>query len=326
MTALLSIEDLHVVFETDRGLVRAVNGASFSLEAGETLGLVGESGCGKTVTGLSILQLIPAPPGRIAGGRILFEDRNLLDLAPAQLRRIRGEAIAMIFQEPLSALNPVLGVGAQVVEMIQAHQPVSKGESRRRSIEAFREVGLADPDGTFQAYPHQLSGGMRQRVLIAMAIVLRPKLVIADEPTTALDVTIQAQIISVFKRLKAEHQMTLLLISHDLGVVVQLADRIAVMYAGHVVEEAPTATLFRTPRHPYTRGLLDAIPARRQSGQLPQGIPGTVPDAADVPSGCPFHPRCPRVVEVCRGTFPETTRFGGGQRAACYNPQPHEVA
>ncbi len=322
MTPLLEVDNLHVVFDTDRGAVRAVNGVSFAVQPGETLGLVGESGCGKTMTAQAILRLIPSPPGRIAGGRILFDGEDVLLARPERLRRLRGAAIGMIFQEPLSALNPVLSVGTQLTELLTAHGSVSRTAMRQQALETLSEVGLPDPPALLRAYPHQLSGGMRQRVVIAMAIALRPRLVIADEPTTALDVTVQAQIITLFKQLKARHHMTLLLISHDVGVMVQLADRIAVLYAGHVVEEAPTATLFTAPRHPYTRGLLAAIPARRAPGELPEAIPGAVPDAAQLPSGCPFHPRCPRVLEVCRGTFPEMTVFDPAHRAACYNPEP----
>ena len=325
MTPLLALEDLKVEFRTDRGTVQAVNGISLAIQPGETVGLVGESGCGKSVTGLAILGLVPSPPGRVAGGRVLFEGRNLLTLPAADLRRVRGEAISMVFQDPLSALNPVLGIGAQSVELLKAHGRISAGEAKRRVLDAFSDVGLPDPAAVFAAYPHQLSGGMRQRVLIATAILLRPKLVIADEPTTALDVTIQAQLIALFQRLKAEYRLTLLLISHDLGVVVQLADRVAVMYAGRLVEEAPTAALFHAPRHPYTKGLLDSIPSRWR-GAAPRGIPGAVPDAADLPAGCPFHPRCPRAIDPCRGVFPETTNFGAGHRGACYNPEPAGAA
>jgi len=322
---LLSIEHLSVEFETDRGVVRAVNGVSLSVAAGETLGLVGESGCGKSVTGLSILRLLPSPPGRITGGRIAFEGEDVLAASMPRMREIRGAAISMIFQDPLSALNPVMTSGRQVMELVQAHERVGEAQARERMLTALRDAGLPDPAAAADAYPHELSGGMRQRVMIAMAIVLRPQLVIADEPTTAVDVTVQAQLISLFQRLKATHGMALLLISHDLGVVAQLADRIAVMYAGHVVEEAPTKELFRSPRHPYTRGLLDSIPSRQAPGTLPQGIPGTVPDPVTLPSGCPFHPRCPRRVERCPQTFP-MTELQEASRFACYNPEPHAHA
>lgn len=322
MSALLEIHDLEVVFETDRGLVRAVNGLSLSIQAGETLGLVGESGCGKTVTGMSVMRLLPCPPGRITGGSIRLDGEDLLGLSEERMRKLRGSKLGMVFQDPLSALNPVLRVGAQLTELIRAHTSQRSMQARRRVLEAFSEVGLPDPGRVFEAYPYQLSGGMRQRALIAMAFLLHPALIIADEPTTALDVTVQAQIIALCQKLKAQYRMTMLLISHDLGVVAQLADRIGVMYAGKLVEEAPTRKLLTTPRHPYTKGLLEALPARRRDGALPQAIPGSVPNPVALPSGCPFHPRCARVQDRCKSDYPNTSSFGEGHRGACHNPEP----
>ncbi|HEX9780368.1 MAG TPA: ABC transporter ATP-binding protein [bacterium] len=318
MAALLEIEGLHVLFRTDRGLVRAVNGASLRVGEGDTVGLVGESGCGKSVTASAVLGLVPSPPGELAAGRILFDGRDLARASREELRRVRGAKIGMVFQDPLSALNPVLTIEAQLTETLHAHERLSRADARARALEALRDVGLPDPAQHLKAYPHQLSGGMRQRVMIAMAIVLRPALLIADEPTTALDVTVQAQLIALLRELKRRHRMAMLLISHDLGVVVQLAERIAVMYAGHVVEEAPTVELFRRPRHPYTRGLLEAVPGR---GTPARGIPGAVPDAAALPGGCPFHPRCPRAQTRCREVFPDDTG-SLGRRFACHNPEP----
>jgi oligopeptide/dipeptide ABC transporter ATP-binding protein len=316
--ALLEVEDLTIAFHTDRGIVRAVNGISFGLGAGQTLGLVGESGCGKSVTASALLRLLPAPLAQLSG-RVRFQGRDVLAMQGNDLLSVRGKGIGLIFQDPQSALNPVFGIGSQMTETIRAHGG-DRSSARAQAMDALRDVGLPDPDAILSMYPHQLSGGMRQRVLIAMALTLHPKLLIADEPTTALDLTVQAQIIELLQRLKAKHDLSLLLISHDLGVVAQLADRMAVMYAGKIVESGPLRSVFESPRHPYTRGLIDAIPSVSRKGPLSAGIPGTVPDAARLPGGCAFHPRCARVVDPCRTTSPEIT-MEADRIFECHNPQ-----
>jgi peptide/nickel transport system ATP-binding protein len=316
---LLQIEDLRTVFRTDLGDVSAVSGVTFQVNAGETLGLVGESGCGKSVTALSVLRLVPSPPGRIAGGRILFRGDDLVRASEERMRKIRGNEISMVFQEPMTALNPVYTVGNQIAEAIQLHQKVDGKEARRRTIAMLEHVGIPSPEERVDAYPHQLSGGMRQRVMIAMALSCRPALLIADEPTTALDVTIQAQILDLLRRLQKEMGMAVLLITHDLGVVAEMADRVVVMYAGRVVEEAPVRELYRSPRHPYTRALLTSIP-RVETG--PRGrlavIPGTVPPPFATPPGCPFHPRCAFTADVCRTVVPELETVEGPHRVRCH--------
>ncbi|HYK83622.1 MAG TPA: ABC transporter ATP-binding protein [Gemmatimonadales bacterium] len=320
MDPLLRVRDLKTYFVTElgSGTARAVDGVSFELFPGETLGVVGESGCGKTVTSLSILRLIPEPPGHIRPGSFIeFEGRNLLTLAPRELRAIRGNQIAMIFQEPLTSLNPVLTVGDQIAEAAIVHQGLSHTAARRRAIAMLQLVGLPDPATRVDHYPHQMSGGMRQRVMIAMALVCHPKLLIADEPTTALDVTIQAQILELLDRLQAELGMAVMLITHDLGVVAGTADRVVVMYAGQVVEQAPTVQLFARPLHPYTEGLLASVPRldlppTRGRGRL-HSIPGQVPAATAWPSGCRFHPRCPHAWERCREEEPPPLDAGTGE-------------
>jgi oligopeptide/dipeptide ABC transporter ATP-binding protein len=304
---LLRVRDLKTYFVTDRGAgtARAVDGVSFDLHPGETLGIVGESGCGKTVTSLSILRLIPEPPGHIRpGSYIEFEGRNLLTLAPKELRAIRGNRIAMIFQEPMTSLNPVLTIGDQVAEAAIVHQQLSRRAARARAIEMLRQVGIPDPGSRVDDYPHQLSGGMRQRVMIAMALICHPQILIADEPTTALDVTIQAQILELLTRLQQQLSMAVLLITHDLGVVAGSADRVVVMYAGQVVETAPTPELFARPRHPYTEGLMASIPRLDRPRERLHSIPGSVPAATAWPAGCRFHPRCPFAWEKCRTEEP----------------------
>jgi oligopeptide/dipeptide ABC transporter ATP-binding protein len=310
---LLRVRDLKTYFVTEqgRGTARAVDGVSFEVQPGETLGIVGESGCGKTVTSLSILRLIPEPPGHIRPGSFIeFEGRNLLTLEPRDLRAIRGNQIAMVFQEPMTSLNPVFTVGDQIAEAAILHQGLSRAAGRARAIEMLKLVGIPDPEERVDHYPHQMSGGMRQRVMIAMALVCRPKLLIADEPTTALDVTIQAQILELLDRLQAELGMAVMLITHDLGVVAGSADRVVVMYAGQVVEQAPTPELFARPLHPYTEGLLasvprlDAPPAGARAGGRLHSIPGQVPAATAWPSGCRFHPRCPYAWDRCRAEEP----------------------
>jgi len=319
---VLRVHDLKTYFVTDRGsgTARAVDGVSFELAAGETLGIVGESGCGKTVMSLSILRLIPEPPGHILPGSFIeFEGRNLLTLPPRELRAVRGNRIAMVFQEPMTSLNPVLPVGAQVAEAALVHQKLSRADARTRTIDLLRLVGIPDPETRVDDYPHQLSGGMRQRVMIAMALICHPQILIADEPTTALDVTIQAQILDLLGRLRRELNMAVLLITHDLGVVAGSADRVVVMYAGQVVETAATRTLFATPRHPYTEGLLASIPRLDQPRERLRSIPGSVPPATAWPTGCRFHPRCPYAWDKCRSEEPPLLDTGApGHSARCW--------
>jgi len=303
---LLEIQDLETHFVTDAGTVRAVDGVSLKVWKGETLGIVGESGCGKSVTALSVLRLIPNPPGRIVGGKILLDGRNLLELPEDEMRKVRGGSISMIFQEPMTSLNPVFTVGDQIAEGIRLHQRLSKRDSWSKAVEMLRLVRIPDPDRRVKEYPHQMSGGMRQRVMIAMALSCNPHLLIADEPTTALDVTIQAQILELLNQLKAELGMAVMLITHDLGVVADTAARVVVMYAGRVVEEAPVLELFKNPLHPYTQGLLNSIPRIEKAERRPrlQAIPGMVPDLLDLPRGCKFQARCSKVFDACRGDEP----------------------
>jgi peptide/nickel transport system ATP-binding protein len=317
---LLEIDGLQTNFFTDAGTVRAVDGVSLKVRKGETLGVVGESGCGKSVTALSILRLIPDPPGKIVKGRILLTGRNLLDLPENEMRKVRGASISMIFQEPMTSLNPVFTVGDQIAEGIRLHQRLSKRESWNKAIEMVRLVRIPDPERRVKEYPHQMSGGMRQRVMIAMALSCNPHLLIADEPTTALDVTIQAQILELLNQLKAEMGMAVMLITHDLGVVADTAARVIVMYAGRVVEEAPVMELFTNPLHPYTQGLLASIPRIEKSERRPrlQAIPGMVPDLLDLPRGCKFQARCAKVFEPCRGEEPQLKQVKPDHFVRCY--------
>jgi peptide/nickel transport system ATP-binding protein len=314
-TTLLEIRDLVTEFRTPEGTLRAVDGVSFDVAARSTLGLVGESGCGKSVTALSIMRLVASPPGRIAAGTIRYGGRDLLALRPAEMRAIRGNRIAMIFQEPMTSLNPVFTVGAQVAEAVRLHQRKSRREARAAAIEMFRRVGIPSPEDRVDAYPHQLSGGMRQRVMIAMALACRPDLLIADEPTTALDVTIQAQILDLLRSLQRELGMSILLITHDLGVVAESCDEVIVMYAGRIVERARTETLFAAPRHHYTAGLLRSVPsygdgtAVAEHGRL-QEIRGMVPALNELPHGCKFVDRCPAAAERCRAEEPALVPLG----------------
>jgi oligopeptide/dipeptide ABC transporter ATP-binding protein len=317
---LLAVDGLVTTFPSSRGpgaRVAVVDGVDLALERGETLALVGESGCGKTLTALSILHLVPRP-GRIEAGSIRLEGRELAGLPAVQWRGIRGAAIAMVFQEPMTSLNPVRSVGDQVMEAVRLHERVSRAEARRRALALFERVGIPDPAQRLESYPHQLSGGMRQRAMIAMALAARPRVLVADEPTTALDVTIQAQILELLRELVHELGMAILLITHDLGVVNELADRVAVMYAGRVVEQGGRVELLGAPRHPYTQGLLRAIPARVQPGERLAEIPGAVPSPEAWPPGCRFHPRCPRVFEPCRSRDPGPTRLAGAHAACCH--------
>jgi len=319
---LLEVADLRTVFHAERGAVEAVRGVSFSLANGETLGLVGESGCGKSVTAMSVTRLLREPPAEIlAGSRIRFRGEELLDASPERMRAIRGSGIGMIFQEPMTSLNPVLRVGEQVAETIRAHEGGERAAVRARVVELLDRVGIPEPDRRYEAYPHQLSGGMRQRVMIAIALACGPELLIADEPTTALDVTIQAQILDLLAELRAELGMALLLISHDLAVVSQVADRVAVMYAGRIVEEGPVPGLFRAPRHPYTQGLLRALPRLDAPRGPLAAIPGRVPEPHEVQRGCPFAPRCPEVMPRCRTDDPPPFDVPGG-RARCWLLEP----
>ncbi len=316
---MLEVRDLKTYFFTHDGTVPAVDGVSFHLDYGETLGLVGESGCGKSVTAMSIMRLVATPPGRIAGGDILFNGESLLRKSDAHMRSIRGNDIAMIFQEPMTSLNPVYTVGNQITEAIQLHQGVGAREAMEQAIEMLRKVGIPLPERRVREYPHQLSGGMRQRVMIAMALSCHPSLLIADEPTTALDVTIQAQILDLMRKLKAETSSAILLITHDLGVVAEMCDRVAVMYAGKIVEQATVDDLFFDPQHPYTRGLLNSIPRLTTSGRRLHVIEGMVPSMYDLPTGCRFHPRCPQALDICRREQPPTLTLNGqGRQAACW--------
>ncbi len=320
---LLSVENLKTYFSTDAGEARAVDGVSFSIERGETLGLVGESGCGKSVTSLSIMRLIPEPPGRILGGTIKFRGRDLITLSDADMRKVRGNDIAMIFQEPMTSLNPVFTCGFQIDEAVILHQGLGPAAAREKTVEMLRLVGIPDPGQRANEYPHQLSGGMRQRVMIAMALSCNPDVLIADEPTTALDVTIQAQILELLKRLQEELGMAVLMITHDLGVIAEVADRVAVMYAGKIVESARVEDIFDQPGHPYTQGLLASIPKLDEETERLTVIPGTVPDATRFPSGCRFAPRCSRAEAVCEEAEPPLLTIDGedseeGHTVACW--------
>jgi len=318
---LLSMEHVSTSFFTSKGVVPAVSDVSITIRPGEILGLVGESGCGKSVTSLSIMGLVAAP-GRIVDGRILFEGRDLAKLDHDTMCGIRGNEIAMIFQEPMTSLNPVYTVGRQVGEAIMIHRKVTREEAQQRTLEMFRLVGIPEPETRMDSYPHQLSGGLRQRVMIAMALVCEPKLLIADEPTTALDVTIQAQILELMQDLRKRLNTAIILITHDLGVVAELCDRVVVMYAGEVVEEAGIFELFEQPSHPYTLGLMGSIPGTEASmgsdGRL-QTIPGMVPNLLHLPTGCRFHPRCPMARTLCREKAPPLFELGGGHTAKCWN-------
>ncbi|MGY4802383.1 ABC transporter ATP-binding protein [Teichococcus aerofrigidensis] len=328
--ALLEIENLQTHFRTpDGGVNRAVDGLSFHVEAGETVAIVGESGCGKSVTSMSILRLIPEPPGKIAG-QIRFNGRSLLDLSDREMRAIRGNEISMIFQEPMTSLNPVLSIGKQIGEALRLHQGLSKSEAEAKAVEMLTLVGIPAPDKRVKEYPHQLSGGMRQRVMIAIALACNPKLLIADEPTTALDVTIQAQILDLMRDLKHRVGAAIVLITHDLGVVAEVAERVIVMYAGRKVEEARVEDLFRTPRHPYTQGLLGAVPKLGSSldGETERlaEIPGLVPSLKEKIQGCVFAGRCPKVTELCREVAPALEEKAPRHVAACHYAEKEAVA
>ena len=315
---VLEVRDLRTYFHTEEGVARAVDGVSFAVGRGQTLGLVGESGCGKSVSAFSIMRLVPDPPGRIEAGQILLKGRDLLALDEEEMRRVRGDDLAMIFQEPMTSLNPVLTCGFQIAEAIVLHQQVSKQEAHARAVEMLKLVGIPAPDQRSGEYPHQLSGGMRQRVMIAMALSCNPDVLIADEPTTALDVTIQAQILALLESLQKSLQMAIVMITHDFGVIAETADQVAVMYAGQIVEHAATQALFARPRHPYTHGLLRSIPRLDDAQERLDIIPGVVPDARAFPAGCRFAPRCPLADARCRAETPRLEEVEAGHWASCW--------
>ena len=316
-TPLLSTEDLKVYFYGRDKISRAVDGVSYHIHAGETVCLVGESGCGKTVSALSALGLIPNPPGKIVGGRIMFKDQDLLTLDDAAMQKIRGKQISMVFQEPLTSLNPVFTIGDQIGEAISTHEMIGREALDKRCVQLLRDMGMPSPEQQLKDYPHQLSGGQRQRVMIAMALACNPDLIIADEPTTALDVTVQAQILNLLKSIQEKASMSILYITHDLGVVSGIADRVYVMYAGLIVEEGDTRQVFGNAVHPYTRGLLASLPNRKKRGRRLHNIPGTVPNPAYKPEGCPFHPRCSHAIKECKTVLPEMIRLEEGHRTRC---------
>ncbi len=319
MANLIDVKNLTTSFFTADGELRAVDGVSFEIEEGKTMGLVGESGCGKSVTALSIMRLIPSPPGKIVGGQVLLRGRNLLELNREEMRKMRGNEISMVFQEPMTSLNPVFTIGNQIAEAIRLHQGLGRRETREKVIEMLRLVKIADPEARISDYPHQLSGGMRQRVMIAMALSCNPSLLIADEPTTALDVTIQAQILELMKELQERLGMALLLITHDLGVVAEQAHEVAIMYAGKVVERALPKDIFSRPLHPYTVGLLNSVPGMRgEKKKRLDAIPGVVPSPLELPGGCRFRDRCPKAGGICAGAEPELVEKRKGHWAACY--------
>jgi peptide/nickel transport system ATP-binding protein len=317
MDVLLSVQDLKVYFRGDETLAKALDGVSYEVRRGETVCLVGESGCGKTVSVLTVLGLIPRPPGEIAGGQIIFDGMNLLEMKEEDLQKIRGKRIAMVFQEPMTSLNPVFTIGDQISEAILVHEKIEEAVLNARCLQLLKDVGIPSPEERIKDYPHQLSGGQRQRVMIAMALACNPDLVIADEPTTALDVTIQEQILGLFRELKTKKGMSLLYITHDLNVVRQIADRIYVMYAGIMAEQGKSDHIFEHAHHPYTMGLLASLPRRAKRGTILYSIPGTVPDPAYKPSGCPFHPRCEYAIDTCRKEFPEMCDYGEGHLTRC---------
>ncbi|MCP9206185.1 ABC transporter ATP-binding protein [Streptomyces sp. NEAU-Y11] len=325
MTRLLDVQDLRVEFRTRDGVAEALGGVSYAVDAGRTLAVLGESGSGKSVSAQAVMGILDSPPASVTGGQVLFHGRDLLTMSPRERRSVRGAAMAMIFQDALSALNPVLTVGAQLAEMYEVHRGTSRKDARARAVELMDRVRIPAAKARVDDYPHQFSGGMRQRIMIAMAIALEPELIIADEPTTALDVTVQAQVMDLLDELRREYAMGLILITHDLGVVADVADSIAVMYAGRIMETAPVQELYRRPAHPYTRGLLDSIPRVDHQGKELYAIKGLPPSLLSVPTGCPFHPRCPRAQEICRTERPPlyevpdvTDTAAPGRASACH--------
>ncbi|HUV73982.1 MAG TPA: ABC transporter ATP-binding protein [Anaerolineae bacterium] len=324
---LLEVKDLRTQFHTIDGIVRAVNGVSFSVNAGETLGIVGESGCGKTVTALSVVGLVPQPPGEIVSGQVLFQGRDLLSVGAQEMCEIRGAKIGVIFQDPMTSLNPVLTVGEQIAESLELHMGLEPDETKKRTVELLQIVEIPEAEDRIGDYPHQFSGGMRQRAMIAMALSCDPYLLVADEPTTALDVTIQAQMLDLVKRLQRERGLSILWITHDLGIIAGLADRVLVMYAGYVVESAEVKDLYRDPRHPYTLGLLASVPRLDDDTRKPlTPILGAPPDQVNLPQGCPFHPRCYYAVYRCSQTMPEPRKVENGHVVACWVDVPRVCA
>jgi oligopeptide transport system ATP-binding protein len=315
---LLEVRDLHVEFHTRDGVVKAVNGVDYSVAEGETLAVLGESGSGKSVTAQAVMGILDMPPGKIGGGEILFKGHDLLTMKKDERRRIRGQEMAMIFQDALSSLNPVLSVGQQLGEMFEVHRGMSRKDSRAKAVELMDRVRIPAAKERVGDYPHQFSGGMRQRIMIAMAMALEPSLIIADEPTTALDVTVQAQVMDLLAELQRELNMGLILITHDLGVVADVADKIAVMYAGRIVESAPVHDIYRAPAHPYTKGLLRSIPRLDQKGRELYAIKGLPPNLLHIPPGCAFHPRCPMAQDICRGEVPPLFEVAEHRESACY--------
>lgn len=315
---ILEVEDLSVKFFTSEGIVNAVDHVTFSIGKEEVLGLVGESGCGKSVTSLAIMRLLPMPPAKITSGKIIFDGVNLLERPENEMRRIRGNVLSMIFQEPMTSLNPVITVGKQITEAIVVHQNVTKDEAKKKAIEMLKIVGIPNPEKRYNDYPHQMSGGMRQRAMIAMALSCNPKLLIADEPTTALDVTVQAQILDLVTQLKERFGMSVLLITHDLGVISEMCSRVLVMYAGQIVEEAPCIDLFDNPLHPYTIGLLKSIPKLELGKQPLHTIEGNVPNAIELPPGCRFHPRCSEAVPICSQKTPALVTINSSRKIRCF--------
>jgi len=320
--ALIGVEGLSIGFNTDDGFIRVVEDVSFAIAEGETMGLVGESGCGKSVTAQTIMRLLPSPPARIEGGTIQFDDRDLVSAAEGEMQEIRGNKLGMIFQEPMTSLNPTMTAGTQIAESLLIHRGMSEVEARPKVIEMLKKVGIGSPEIRYKQYPHELSGGLRQRVMIAMALVCGPRLLIADEPTTALDVTIQAQILALLKALQEEFRLSILLITHDLGVVAEMCEKVAVMYAGRIIEKSPTGSLFARPHHPYTAGLLAAAPRRARKGERLTTIPGIVPPPGARGQGCSFAPRCPRAIGLCLKEVPPLIEIAPGRERACWNPLP----
>lgn len=312
---LLSVRDLTIHYITDSGTVRAVNGIDFDLEQGETMGLVGETGAGKTTTALGLMQLVPDPPGKIVGGSILFGGRDLLKLNKSEKRSFRGREASMIFQDPMTALNPVLTVGEQIAEVVRIHKKVSRRDAMKTAAEMLETVGI--PAERLADYPHQFSGGMKQRVVIAIALACTPKLIIADEPTTALDVTIQAQVLHLMKELQQKYSTAMLMITHDLGVVAEVCDKVAIMYAGHIVESGPIREIYENTKHPYTEGLFASLPSLTTKVKRLRPIHGLMPDPTDLPPGCPFAPRCPHCTEACKIRMPAPTEVAPGHRVCC---------
>jgi oligopeptide/dipeptide ABC transporter ATP-binding protein len=324
---LLDVKELKTYFHTMEGVVRAVDGVSYGVDEGETLGLVGESGCGKSVSALSIMRLIPDPPGKIVGGEVFFENEDLLKLPNEEMRRVRGRKIAMVFQEPMTSLNPVLTIERQLTEALQVHLKMDKSAAVKRAMELLERVGIPDPGRRLKQYPHQFSGGMRQRLMIAMALSCEPRLIIADEPTTALDVTIQAQVLELMKELSQQAGVALIIITHNLGVVARYADRVNVMYAGRVIEKGTSREIYATPRHPYTIGLLHSVPRLDQPRKEKlDPIEGQPPDLVNLPPGCPFKPRCRYAIEKCANEYPPLVSVGNGHQSACWVADKLETA